>query len=392
MKSFSLRAFEFTLVLFALSVALTMHAMATGGEEQQLWGFNYSYYLIPLLTVNIMICLGSINVLRMSGLNKWILLWTIVVTLSSLFISSNPIIALIRVNIWTTSYFAAYCLVRNNRNSIDDIVKVFIIIFFISLFFFWHGKMQQSVNYKYGFETRSNAIYCLVTIVPFIMLLKKKWFVLFLILLIFVSTVFSTKRGATLILIFTLIPVIRSVFAEMRSKTWRSVLIMLIVGATAYMLFYISESFLGGVIIDRFTEAKETGGGRTGIWVGVLNAYNNNSSIPEQLFGHGFYSVSSLGSVTAAHNDFIEVLYDYGIVGIIIYLIIHFYMIFKLLRLKKQKNTLFFSYAVMYMIFFIMSMVSILIVQQRYLVYMAIFWGMLEGCNYKYEITSNEMK
>ena len=391
MNKFLLRAFEGTLILFALSVALTMFSMATGDEEsQQLWGLNYSYYLVPLLGVNLLIIFSHLSAFRLGGMNKYVLIWMIWVSLSALLISRNHFLTLIRVSIWTTSYFAAYILARSNRKAIDSIVKVFVIIYIISFFFFWQGKIVQSVEFKYGFESTSNAIYCLVTIIPILMLLKKKWLVLIIMLLTFVSTIFSGKRGATLILLFTLVPQLKSIFSKKKKSTGRTVLMIVLVVALTYLLFYVSQNVLSGTLMNRFAD-DETGSGRTFIWLRTLNAFDS-SAFFEQLFGHGYYAVNSLGEASAAHNDFIEVLYDYGLLGLLIYTLIHVYLVVKTFKLRKSKKLLFLPYMVMYMVFFIMSMVSILIVQQRYLIYMAVFWGMLEGCNYNYQYQISDSK
>lgn len=113
------------------------------------------------------------------------------------------------------------------------------------------------------------------------------------------------------------------------------------------------------------------------------------SSFSGQLFGHGPRGVQQLGMATAAHNDFLEVLYDYGILGLIVYLSIHVHLIRRTIRLKKTNNPLFWSFFTMYIIFFVMSMVSILIPQQRYLIYMAVYWGCLEGYNYNVKLDNN---
>lgn len=392
MKSFLLKIFEITLILFSLSVSLTMYSMASMGEERQLWGINYDYYLLPLLFANIIIIIVDLKDLVLKGLNKWILLWGGIASVSALLFGYNNLNTLVRVNIWISTYFAAYCLAKQSSYSIESIVKVFIIIYFLGLFFFWQGKLYQSVNYDKGMEIRSNAIYCIITVVPLILLLKRKWFTLLLLILAFVSTIFSSKRGATIIMILALIPVSRSVFSKMSSKTWRSVFVVLMVVAISYLSLFISNSYLGGVLMDRFADVEESGGsGRMDLWELTIDAFNN-SNISNQLFGHGYRAVSYLADATGAHNDFLEILYDYGVIGLVFYLFIHLFMIMKMIRLRKQKNNLFFPFAVMYIIFFVMSMVSILIVQQRYLVYMAVFWGMLEGCNYQYEIKYDNNK
>ena len=121
------------------------------------------------------------------------------------------------------------------------------------------------------------------------------------------------------------------------------------------------------------------------IWASVLKAFGS-LHWSEQLMGHGHYSVRSLGVASAAHNDFLDVLYDYGIIGLILYVILHIYFLCKMYKLYTKKSDYFIPYTCMWLIFFVMSMVSILMVQQRYLIYMAVFWGAIEGDIYSREL------
>lgn len=385
MNKLSLRSFGLVLFVFAISVVLTMYSMTSAAEKGKLLGLTYGNYLLPLLFVNLFICFVNINKINFSGFNALIVLWGIMVSFNVMFSGSNMIVNLIRVNIWTTTFLSAYILAKTNNNTIEFIVKLFVVIYFVSLFFFWQGKLVQQNEMERGLETSTNAIYCLMTIVPFILFLKNKKLGLILLLITLVCTVFSNKRGATIIMALILIPAMNNFFSMIKRKGIRNLLVVLIGVIFVISFFYIGNTYLGGRLIKRFNEVEETGGaGRLWIWTDVLNKYQE-SSLLEQLFGHGHCAVAGLGWAAAAHNDFLEVLYDYGILGLMIYIAIHVSLIKKTIKLRKSNNQLFLPFVSMYLIFITMSMVSILIIQQRYLVYMAVFWGMLEGCSYNYQ-------
>lgn len=391
MKNLSLRIFETVLFLFSLSVILTMYSMASEDEESTLLGFNYGYYLLPLFAINVMIVFVHFKTINVRGFSGWILAWLIIVTMNIVAVtSSNKVVNLIRVNVWTTSFFSAYILAKTNLKTIDSIIRLFIVVYVISFVFFWLGKIYQQDNLKRGIETSTNAIYCLISIVPILMLSKNNKLKLIILLVTLVCAVFSNKRGASIIMAFAIYPVLNDVFSKAKSKILRNFLIVAVGAIAVFAFFYIGDEYLGGRLVDRFAEMEETGGsGRSDLWAYVIYNYKN-SSLLEQIIGHGHYAVSGLGMATAAHNDFLEVIYDYGIVGLIVYIPIHFYLLRKVIMLRKSNNLFFFSYITMYLVFFVMSMVSILIVQQRYLVYMAVFWGMLEGCNYRYVVNSEK--
>lgn len=388
MKRLPLGLFGAVLFLFAITVVLTMYSMTAEEEEGTLMGINYGNYLLPLLVINLCICFAQFKYIDTRGFNKWIIVWIIMVSLNVLFIGTNKVVNLIRVNIWTTSYLTAYLLARSNKNTLDFLVKLFLAIFFVSFFFFWLGKVFQMDNNEFGMGGSSNAIYCLVSIVPFLMFIKNKKLCLLLLLSVFICTVFSNKRGATIIMLIILIPTVNSIFSGRNNKGRRFIMTTLIGVGLLFLMYYIGNSYLNGRLIDRFNAMEETGGaGRLNIWTYLLNSYDNSSFL-EQLLGHGHRAVALTGIQTAAHNDFIEVLYDYGVIGEIIYLGIHIYLIKRIVLLKKNHNPIYLSFITMYSIFFLMSMVSILIVQQRYLIYMAVYWGCMEGNRYR---LSNEL-
>lgn len=88
------------------------------------------------------------------------------------------------------------------------------------------------------------------------------------------------------------------------------------------MFFYLASTMEAGSnnIIDRF-ERMETdeGSGRTVTWAKTY-ALIENSDFGDYIFGHGYKAVehdSQMG--WSAHNDFLEVWYDYGFIGLVLF-------------------------------------------------------------------------
>ena len=75
-------------------------------------------------------------------------------------------------------------------------------------------------------------------------------------------------------------------------------------------------------IVSRFHAIEDDeGSGRTELYDVILNSFSNSSFI-SQMFGHGYRSVISILDGVPAHNDFLEILYDFGIVPLTVYVII----------------------------------------------------------------------
>ncbi len=84
----------------------------------------------------------------------------------------------------------------------------------------------------------------------------------------------------------------------------------------------------GEGLMQRFTgERVESGGSRTPIWRAVYDAYRDGD-VKELLLGNGFDSSQAVvsrgfGTLTSTHNAYLEVLYEFGLVGIGLFLALH---------------------------------------------------------------------
>lgn len=84
----------------------------------------------------------------------------------------------------------------------------------------------------------------------------------------------------------------------------------------------------GEGLVQRFTgERVESGGSRTPIWHAVYDAYRGGN-IQELVVGNGFGSSSTVvqqgfGTLTSTHNAFLEVLYEFGALGLTLFLALH---------------------------------------------------------------------
>ncbi|MBW7915548.1 MAG: O-antigen ligase family protein [Trueperaceae bacterium] len=84
----------------------------------------------------------------------------------------------------------------------------------------------------------------------------------------------------------------------------------------------------GEGLVQRFTsERVESGGSRTPIWQVVYDGYRDGN-LMELALGNGFESSEDVvergfGTLTSTHNAYLEVLYEFGIVGLALFLALH---------------------------------------------------------------------
>lgn len=126
-------------------------------------------------------------------------------------------------------------------------------------------------------------------------------------------------------------------------------------------LYYLSES-TDNDIIERFENISDDGGsGRDILWA---DAYQNihNRDIGYQLVGNGYRSAQKVSVfLLPTHNDFLEIWYDFGGIGFLLYGVAFISLCFYTLRLIKRKSEYAPHMAMTITFYFILSFVSIVI-------------------------------
>lgn len=133
-------------------------------------------------------------------------------------------------------------------------------------------------------------------------------------------------------------------------------------------------------ILERFSQLQSDGGsGRDNIWQQVYLAFQFSSN-KFRIWGHGFNAVSFnlniQGRAILAHNDYLEYLYDYGIIGICLVacLLISILKRFFLCIKKRSNLTPVFAYVIV--CFILLSSFSYLMDQSTLINLFALFLGM----------------
>lgn len=172
----------------------------------------------------------------------------------------------------------------------------------------------------------------------------------------------SIKRGGIVTLVIGALVYIlcKQYISERRNL---AVLLGIIgLGVLAISLYYM-VTFFESDIIERFMSIQDDqGSGRLEIWQTVIEDLRKSDTVA-YLVGHGYRSVDiSIGNNSVpAHNDFLEVFYDFGLIGLVLYLIAWYHLIMDAIRLLRQKSPYAPTFCMMVVIIFILSMLSIII-------------------------------
>ncbi|MGN0235333.1 MAG: O-antigen ligase family protein [Paludibacteraceae bacterium] len=221
-------------------------------------------------------------------------------------------------------------------------------------------------------------------LLPLMLACDKRWVRYVALVVIGVVIISSVKRGGLLALAMGLL-VYLLVKRHIDKKGMKGLIITFLVVAMVTVVFYLAVVNLGDNVLERlFNSDDDTGNGRTEIWAGIFRRLEEQG-LSNWIFGNGYLATmagTSNGSWSgfSAHNDFLECLYDYGAVTLFCYLGFLFSWARYILRTIRQHSRFAAPLAMMWVMYVILSMISIIIIYYTSLLSM-ITVGTLIGWN-----------
>lgn len=151
--------------------------------------------------------------------------------------------------------------------------------------------------------------------------------------------------------------------------------------ALTAMYFFIMENTRGTFsVIDRLLSTGQTSNeGREEVWPVVISMIRY-SDIIALIFGHGFDTVIENSPLAlSAHCDFLEVIYDYGVSGLLLYLTFYKRLWNGFIKMYRQGSELAAPMSFTFVIAFVVSLFSHLIIFPTYFLGFCLFWGLAMG-------------
>lgn len=247
---------------------------------------------------------------------------------------------------------------------------------------------QRNITTLVSAEIATSASYYVLAFLPFMLLGKYRLVKLFAILVALTLVVLSFKRGGLVALLFGVLLYFFVSWKSSGSKKNRFFVpfFSLIVFLLFMVLFFRLDDFTGNVLGNKMTTVFEDGGSnRNDIYSAVFSAILN-SDIIQLLFGHGWDSVNKSGLwITSAHNDYLQLIYDLGIISVFLY-ISYIISLFKFCIFLIHKHSPYASaFACSLGIFFVLTMVSHVLLYSNFFLLFTMFWGFVECKSYQYE-------
>lgn len=194
-----------------------------------------------------------------------------------------------------------------------------------SLFAYFHLQAIVIENLMVDSDTdfTNNASASFLFLLPMLFFIRKKWLKWSVLVVCLYFILASAKRGN---IIGAVIPTLMFVWFELKEskhsvfKTILVIIGMIALSVTLYQWFTTNDYLM--YRLENTMEGNSSG--RDEIFTQALSGWTNSDNVGHYLFGYGFdgtlHHIFLNGQGMRAHNDWLEILVDYGLIGVILYL------------------------------------------------------------------------
>lgn len=358
----------FAIVFFVFAVLFVDFSNYSMTDEDG--GSRFWLMRIILLLDIVCLVIMMLYMRKLNGIHLVCLLWLLIMPVN-LLLNNAPMADIVRAVLWPFIFETTYLCCRNFVSRGAVLKKMYILLAVIGAFYFLRTRL--------GAEHQTNTIYFVYLTLPWLLFESKKALSIVLLFAFTFLAMLSLKRS--MLLSTVLIWGFYFLFiVEKRRNRIFTIFFSLALVVGIYMLYDRVDESLGGVLTERVNrEETDIGKDRMAIW-NITWSMIQNSSTDKIIVGHGHFGVRRDSFLEiSAHNDFLEVIYDYGLVIFVLYLGLWWHVIRQTYRFYREKSPIFIPYAVSLSIFLIMSLVSLLILYATYFNYLVMFWGLTEA-------------
>lgn len=202
-------------------------------------------------------------------------------------------------------------------------LKRWIPIFFIIATFQYYRYQAETIELFNGVDDMgitNNAGYVFLSLIPALLLFNKKTYIQYFGLIVANAfIILSTKRGAIFI---AALVTITFLWYNLRQSKGKKKFIIITITTLFFILAYqfindllINNSYFYGRIQDTLSGNSSH---RDEIYLSMWDAYTSSENPIHKLFGRGAYGTLTVG-MNFAHNDWLEILTNQGLLGVIIF-------------------------------------------------------------------------
>lgn len=282
--------------------------------------------------------------------NKILKLWTSLIVLTTAYYifsgdHENDFSLLRQVYLNFLPFFPFYFLIQKKI-----ILRKHLVIFFLALLpiliLSFYQKQFETLYYTGKENMINNAIYSFLGLIPFAFLLKRRYYIFGALMLLWFFAFQANKRSAVICVALSLFLFFyQELFiSEVKYRIKNLFFAGIIIAGVFYAGSYFFEQ--NTLFQQRFELMLEGDSANRDILVTQLfNSWYHSDNFTNYFFGLGFNS-SEKYSIAAAHNDWIDFLGSYGLMGILFYCGIWYTLIKETFKAgwDKKKKMMMYSF------------------------------------------------
>ena len=368
MKIERLHFFNFWIVIVFIYLFIKMEdilGISVVGSTTQL----LLLYIIYGLGIMFTLVYGKHVVSRFLFLNILFVGFGIISTFLFGISSSSLIHDIVYMSFWLLVMFICYSCsdIITQSRFVVNLMVVFDLLMILSFYIWFLNGGRSSI-------AAVNAVYFTTCLFPIVFLDIKRFMKIIILVSSTACALLSGKRTALIVLViaFALPYLCKLLMSDGKNKL-KNIFSLVALSVLIVLLYdYLLDKF-NITIFERFQNiAVDGGSGRFDIYHAVIEAFNN-SGIINKVLGHGYNGVFNYGvTFTSAHNDFLEVLYDNGLIGLTLYLCFIGGVISTAIKLLKNRMETSFAVLSALMVLICMSITSHLVIYPTYFIYIVI--------------------
>ncbi len=278
-------------------------------------------------------------------------------------------------------FFIFYDSGRKGKDLSKNFKSFFIIALIVTIASYYRNKSQFMIEYQTE-NVVNNIAYSFIPLIPFIFLFKGKIILQYgFLLLIAIFIIFGSKRGAIVSGVFSMGCFMYYVYRDTSNKSiYKKILLFALSLIVVYITYY---TFLENNFVLRRFELVSEGqtSNRDVIYRMIWNYWLNTPSVVNALFGFGFVASVKITGRYLAHNDWLEVLSNMGLLGIIFYALL-MYQSYKL-KIRFKTSSIWYQMIVTIMITWIVMTIFTTRYNGLVSIYSNVLIGYIAGLAYR---------
>lgn len=236
-------------------------------------------------------------------------------------------------------FFPFYYLSKKDKIHEKTLLRFFILMLIVTILSFNYREETILANrISDSANVVNNIAYDFVLLIPYVFLIKKRILSIVSMFILLVFIIQGAKRGA---LVVGFVGALFFIYHQLVVVDTKNKIKGYFLAFTGMVLsvFYLYSYFLTNeYLITRLLEVDEGGSGRNVIFSSLLKAWYNSDNFVNYIFGYGFASTLHLSTTgNFAHNDWLELLTNFGLIGIFLYVLV-FYGLLKEVFEERKAN------------------------------------------------------